>query len=285
MQVGYWSMVLWISGFALTFTLFLVLLYKKRYRTIPWFTLLIGQDVLQTLVLFSLRRLPLANFYTYYAFEVVDSILRVLVIWEVARILIERHLGLPLYDEIRSYWAAFVVIVVMCISCVIFSSKVTPFWPARIVLRVGEVSTVGVGGLLLMVLWLTFFFGIKARVHAQAIVYGLALYLFGKFVVEGVVIMLGIRALAEAGWWLRFLYHGSLLIWIVCLWQEEPDRALSDRMYAMVRWGRAGINPPLPQSVIEEYAQHRRRLVFSSDGREAATNTATDVMDACDPAS
>ena len=261
MEVGFWGMLWWVSGFLLTLTLFSVLIYKKRYQTIPWFTFMIGQDVLQSVVLFCIHRYPLVNFYTYYTFEVLDAGLRVLVIWEVARILVQRHLGLHLFDEMRSYWAGFVLMAVVIVSLLSLSSAASFPHLLRMVVVIGQVTTVGVGGLLLMVLWLTFFFRVKVRIHAQAVVYGLSLYLLGKVVVQGAEILLGFGVMPQAEALLKPVYHVSLILWIICLWREEPERALSNEMYSWVRQGRAGINPPVPQSVMEE--QGVRRLIFS----------------------
>jgi hypothetical protein len=130
-------------------------------------------------------------------------------------------------------------------------------------LRIEELSTIGVGGLLLMVLSLTFLFRVKLRVHAQAIVYGLSLYLFGKFVVQGLVMLLGAGVWSKAETLLKPVYHISLLLWIICLWREEPERALSDEMYEMVKLGRAGIAPPLPQEIMEEQQHQVPQLSFT----------------------
>lgn len=264
MQLSVWSMVLWVSAFALTLALFVVLLIKKRYRTLPLFTLLIGQDVLQMMLLFSLHKFASLRTYTYayYSGDAVDAILHVLVIREVARILIEQHLGLRLHDEIRGHWIGFLLMVVLGIYFVTHPTTTT-YLPAVIALRAGQLSTIGVGGLLLMVLSLTFLFRVRVRVHAQAVVYGLALYLLGKFVMQGVVLLLGAAIIPQANDWLRPVYHVTLLLWIVCLWRKEPERALSDEMYTLVRQGRAGINPPMPQSVMEEQLRAPRRLIFS----------------------
>jgi hypothetical protein len=279
MQLSLWSMVLWVSGFALNLTLFAILLIKKRYRTLPIFTLLIGLDALQTIVLFACHRYASLMVYGYawYTSEAIDAILHVLVIWEVARILIERNLGLRLREEIRGHWVAFLCMAVMSVYFLTYPAK-TGSNLASLVLRLGQVSTVGVGGLLLMVLGLTLFFRVKVRVHAQAIVYGLALYTFSKFIMQGAVVLLGASSIPQANDWLRPVYHVTLLLWIVCLWRKEPERALSDEMYALVRQGRAGINPPMPQSVVEEQATARRRLVFSLREKKSPVDKRKEVL-------
>jgi hypothetical protein len=281
MPLSVWSVVLWISGFALNLALFAVLIYKKRYRTLPLFTLLIGLDSVQTIVLFSVHRYASLNVYSYawYISEAVDTVLHLLVVWEVARILIEQHLGLRLHEEIRNHWIAFLLMAVLGIFFLTYPDHAT-YLPAVIALRGGQLSTVGIGGLLLMVLGLTFFFRVNVRIHSQAIVYGLALYTFGKFIVEGAFLLLGTDIVAQSNDWLRPVYHVTLLFWIVCLWRKEPERALSDSVYALVRQGRAGINPPMPKSVtFEERSRSPRRLVFSIREKKVPPDSGNETLE------
>lgn len=279
MQLSVWSMVLWISGYALNLALFAILIYKQRYRTLPLFTLLIGQDFFQSTVLFTVHHYGSLNAYSYayYIGDAVDAILHVLVIWEVAHILIEQHLGLRLHDEIRSHWVAFLFIAVLSVSFFSYATRTDSSLEA-IVLRLGQLSTIGIGGLLLMVLSLTFFFRVKVRVHAQAVIYGLALYTFGRFIVEGAVLLLGTDVITQSNDWLRPVYHICLLLWIVCLWRKEPERALGDEIYTRVRQGRAGINPPMPESVIAEQDQGPRRLIFSLRERKVPPEERKEVL-------
>lgn len=267
MKLDLWSLVLWVAGFALNVLLFAVLVVRKRYKTLPWFTFLIGQDVLQTMVLFAVHRFPFVSFYTYWSFEVLDTMLRVMVIWEVARILIQRHLGLNLSDQVRRDWVVFLLMVSLCISFLIFSSP-THNVGEDIVVHVETISTFIVGGLLLMLLSLTFFFRVKVRVHSQAIVYGLSLYMFGKFLVQAVVLLLGLGVMVQAENWLRPVYHVSLVLWIICLWRNEPEHALSDEVYELVRRGRAGINPPLPVSMRQRNSDGAAPGALAASGRE-----------------
>jgi hypothetical protein len=75
-----------------------------------------------------------------------------------------------------------------------------------------------------LLLLVTFFFGLRFRIHAQAVVYGLALYMFGKLWVHTLLLLLGDLqhwSALEAS--LKPVYHITLLIWIACLWFEEPE--------------------------------------------------------------
>ena len=51
MNMGAWDYLLWLTGFTLNLGLLCVLLHKRRFQKFPWFTLLIAQDAVQTIVL------------------------------------------------------------------------------------------------------------------------------------------------------------------------------------------------------------------------------------------
>jgi hypothetical protein len=276
-------MVMWITGFSLNLILFYVLIRKKRYQTVRWFTILIGQDVLQTLLLFLVHSSagarflgPGTYFYTYWVFEAIDSFLRVMVIWEVAQILLEQCLGLKLYEEIKNYWGAFLAIAAALISLLTFTST-SPHFAVRFALRIGQISTIGVGGLILMLLSLTFFFGVKATIHAQAIVYGLGLYMFGQFLVNGIVMVLGTGVWRPMTIWIKPIYLVCLIIWIVSLWREEPEEALPEDMYRLVQLGRAGVHPPIPAGV-QQRLRRRSRLVYLIGGDDPLNQTVADNL-------
>ncbi|MDQ1453947.1 MAG: hypothetical protein QOK38_3813, partial [Acidobacteriaceae bacterium] len=61
MNMGTWDYLLWLTGFALNLGLLCVLLQKRRFQKFPWFTLLIAQDAVQTIVLFCVHKYPTIN--------------------------------------------------------------------------------------------------------------------------------------------------------------------------------------------------------------------------------
>ena len=69
MNMGAGDYLLWLTGFILNLGLLCVLLHKRRFQKLPWFTLLIAQDAVQTIVLFFVHKYPGVNFYTYWGFE------------------------------------------------------------------------------------------------------------------------------------------------------------------------------------------------------------------------
>jgi hypothetical protein len=86
------AIVLWAAGFVLNTALLLVLLYKRRYRTVPCFTAWIGFGCLYTITLFWGYRLGSKHVYAvlYWSGAFLDLLLQVTVVLEIARSTLRR---------------------------------------------------------------------------------------------------------------------------------------------------------------------------------------------------
>jgi hypothetical protein len=233
MNMGAWDYLLWLTGFTLNLGLLCVLLHKRRFQKLPWFTLLIAQDALQTIVLFCVHKYPVINFYTYWSFEALDSLLRLLVLYEVAHLLLAQC-GMSIASVARRYWS-FIVVLVGVLVAFTWLTPSSPL-PVRLALRIGQMSSICVGGITSLLILVTFFFGLRFRIHAQAVLYGLALYMFGKLWVHTLLLLLGDLqhwTALEAS--LKPVYHMTLLIWIACLWFEEPEVKLTPKIQRLMR--------------------------------------------------
>jgi hypothetical protein len=87
------AMVLWVAGFVLNSALLFVLLYKRRYRTMPFFTVWIGFGCLYTITLFLGYRLGSRHLYAvlYWSGAFLDLVLQVAVVLEIARSVLRRR--------------------------------------------------------------------------------------------------------------------------------------------------------------------------------------------------
>jgi hypothetical protein len=233
MNIGAGDYLLWLTGFALNLGLLSVLLHKRRFQKLPWFTVLIAQDALQTIVLFCVHTYPAINFYTYWSFEALDSLLRLLVLYEVGHLLLAQC-NMSVASLVRRYWSFFVVLVGVLVAVAWFSPS-SPYLPVNIALRIGQMSSICVGGFTSLLMLVTFFFGLRFRIHAQAVVYGLALYMFGKLWVHSLLLLLGdLQQWSALEVSLKPVYHMTLLIWIACLWFEEPQVKLTPEMQRLM---------------------------------------------------
>src|ERR1700722_5664537 len=229
-----WDNVLWLTGFALNLGLFCVLLHKRRYQKFPWFTLLIAQDALQTIVLFGVHRYPRIKFYTHWGFWAFDALLRLMVLYEVARLLLAQC-GMSISGVARRYWSVIVVLVGVLLAFTWLTPS-SPHLPVMLALRIGQMSSICVGGVTSLLILITFFFGLRFRIHAQAVLYGLALYMFGKLWVHTLLLLMGdLQHWSALEVSLKPVYHMTLLIWIACLWFEEPEVRPTPEMQRLMR--------------------------------------------------
>jgi hypothetical protein len=234
MSMGAGEYLLWLTGFALNLGLLCVLLHKRRFQKFPWFTLLIAQDAVQTIVLFFVHKYPTVNFYTYWGFEALDALLRLLVLYEVARLLLAQF-GMSISGVARRYWSVIVVLVGV-LSAFAWLTPSSPHLPVMLALRISQMSSLCVGGVTSLLILATFFFGLRFRIHAQAVLYGLALYMFGKLWVHTLLLLLGnLQQWSALEVSLKPVYHLTLLIWIACLWFEEPEVKPTPEMQQLMR--------------------------------------------------
>jgi hypothetical protein len=232
--MGAWDNVLWLTGFALNLGLLCVLLHKRRFQKFPWFTLLIAQDAIQTIVLFCVHKHPRVNFYAYWGFEALDAVLHLLVLYEVGRLLLAQF-GMSITGVARRYWSVVVVLVGALVAFAWFTPS-SPYLPIKVALRIGQMSSICVGGVTSLLIVATFFFGLRFRIHAQAVLYGLALYMFGKLWVHTLLLLLGnLQQWSALEVSLKPVYHLTLLIWIACLWFEEPELKPAPEMHELMR--------------------------------------------------
>ncbi len=84
--------VLWAVGFVLLAALLFVLLYKRRYREVPWFTAFIAGGCIYTIALFLGYRLGSKHAYAviYWICDFVDLFMQVAVVLEIAKIVMQR---------------------------------------------------------------------------------------------------------------------------------------------------------------------------------------------------
>jgi hypothetical protein len=234
MNVGAWDCALWVTGFALNLGLLSVLLHKRRFQKFPWFTLLIAQDAVQTVVLFFVHKNTTLNFYTYWSFEALDAVLHLLVLFEVARVLLAQC-EMSLAGVVRRYWS-FLVVLVGVLGTVAWLSPPSPYLTIQVALRIGQMSSICVGGVTSLLILATFFFGLRFRIHAQAVLYGLALYMFGRMWMHTLLLLMGnLQQWAALEVSLKPVYHMTLLIWIACLWFEEPEVTVTPEMQRAMR--------------------------------------------------
>jgi len=253
-----WQAWSWLAGFLGYAVLMTVLVVRKRYRTFPWFTFLLAQEMVQTIILFEMHRhaRPRAYFYTYWLCEIFDSLVRVGVFFELARIT-SRLLKKSENERIRTLINAVVIAAAICIGVVISGRGVGNVLVTA-ALKISICTSI-IGGILVFFFLLTTFLeGIRGRVHSQALAYGLFFYFAGKLLAH-LALLFG----DKWSWFALQAYTGPLYIvclfaWSLILWFDEPQRVLTEEMDRLQR----------------TFAQMEQQAL----GRSEASPTMTDVL-------
>ncbi|HTD57246.1 MAG TPA: hypothetical protein VK670_17780 [Silvibacterium sp.] len=231
MRLTQWDYVLWISGVAGYLILAAVLLIKKRYRTFPWFSALLATEILQSLVLSTVcsPRYPLRYFYAYWAGEVLNAVLLAAVIFEVAR-QFSREAGTDEPSLLRDLRIIAWTLPALTSMAILFFRFLPDLHHelANLAFKIDTVCAIMMLGLVGTVSLSMYFYGVRFRVHAAAIGYGLLLYAVGRVLVFVAALNTADASLWSAfERWLKPLYILTLFLWSGIFWLEEPKRKFS----------------------------------------------------------
>jgi hypothetical protein len=229
MSFSSWQAWSWLIGFVGYVVLMAVLVIKKRYRTFPWFTFLLAQEIAQTIVLFTVHRFCGRAIYasTYWTFELIEAVVRVGVLFELARIT-ARLLRENASERVRTLMNAVIIAAAICAGLVLgmhISGKLMDVVAIKISLCTSILS----GLLILSFVLTTFFEGIRTRIHSQALAYGMFFYFFGRLAAQ-LGLLFGTQIWFKLQSFTQPLYIVCLFAWSAILWFDEPQRVLTEEM-------------------------------------------------------
>jgi hypothetical protein len=238
MHLTHWDILLWILGDLGYLTLAAVLIAKKRYRKFPWFSALLASEIIQTILLMTVcaPHYQWRYFYCYWAGEVVNAILLIAVIFEVAR-LFSRTLSMPESAIVRDVRMIGWTIPAIVAFAVLFL-KILPDLHhelANLAFKIDTICAVLMISLVGTVSMSMYFYGLRARVHAAAITYGMLVYSIGR-----VLVFAAVLNTADSHLWIELerclkpVYIVALFVWSAVLWRDEPERKLSGEMQRFV---------------------------------------------------
>jgi hypothetical protein len=236
MEVSHWDIILWISGYVGNICLMAVLLAKRRYQAFPWFTFFLANELVQDPLLALIAHYGSAKhyFFAYWSLDVLDSLFLVFVIFELAKAVtrvIDQNKSL--FRSHDAFWLV-AVLLITGVSCWVLG----PSLPKPIVtlaFKAATMTSIIMCGLIVYVFLAAFFYGLRFRVHAVAIAYGLTAYVLIRMLVYVAVLNTGSAEVWE--WlsrWSKPLYILMLFGWSLMLWLEEPNRKVSPEMHSMI---------------------------------------------------
>jgi hypothetical protein len=235
MELNHWDIILWVSGYVGNVCLMAVLCAKKRYRAFPWFTLFLANELVQDPLLALLVRYGSAKhyFYAYWGLDVLDSLLLLFVIFELSRTVtrvIDKNKNVFRPHDL--FWLA-AALLATGISCWALAPRL-PNPIVTVAFKAATMTSITMCGLTVYVFLAAFFYGVRFRVHAVAITYGLTVYSLTRMLVYVAVLNTGSAEVWELlSRWSKPLYILMLFGWSFMLWLEEPKRKISSEMYEL----------------------------------------------------
>ncbi|GAA3751787.1 hypothetical protein [Terriglobus aquaticus] len=219
--------LLWMFGFCETTALLFVLVYKRRARSVPWFTAFIAFGVLRTILLFATYQIFGRHheyFLAYWGAAAVDLALQVAVVYEVARAIFERSgAWVPMARRRFFTIATLAPLVALCLALTMqpAARSALDAWDARadlflttvICVLCGAVTTVsrqlGLGWRtrIIRFMWGLIVWTLSAFFTGSLHAYWRTVDQFGKL--ENAVVV---------------VYQLVTLYWCVVFWLPEPDR-------------------------------------------------------------
>ena len=92
MEVSFIAALLWAVGFGLNAALLFVLLYRRRYRSVPWFTGWIAFEILYNVACFAALRFGSRQLYreVFWSCAFIEFLLQIAVVLEIAYSVLRR---------------------------------------------------------------------------------------------------------------------------------------------------------------------------------------------------
>ena len=225
------DIALWVAGLIALIALFVILLFRKRARSFPFFTAFIGFAAFVDVALsFAVRWQPV-YFWLYWGGQIGEVILQVAVVVEIAR-QVFRPFGNWAYGT-RSFWTgACTVSLVAAAGLTFAASPKAPSDAWAWVIKANFFSVMLICMISVAVLVAARRYGLGWRNHVMGLAQGWTVWAFATFVVETCHSYLGYPV------WYAHLQNLSDLVsicaaiyWSSVFWREEPVRTMSPEMH------------------------------------------------------
>jgi hypothetical protein len=219
------AMVLWAAGFVLNAALLFVLLYKRRYRTVPCFTAWIAFGCLFTITLFWGYRSGSKHLYKvlYWSGAFPDLLLQIAVVLEIARTVLRRS-GRWVEGARRPllFMGSMAPLIALGMACFMRPAAQTAL--DGLGARSDLFATILICLLLTTVMVASQQLGLGWRSHIMRESYGLAVWIIVSFVTDTLHAYwrtLGHFTVLEN---IRIVFfQGALVYWAIAFWQPEAE--------------------------------------------------------------
>jgi hypothetical protein len=221
-----WDKFFWLTGAVGHVALLYVLFAKSRWRMFPWFTLLIANELVQSVSLLLLYRCgcSLYNIYfrSYWSFEIVDAIFRIVVIAE----LVARAYRTLSKDGLALAGELIALILILLTGYISLTAQLGPQFdstPIKIVLRASMTAdALTISASLILLCW-TIFTGLSLSTHMTTIASGMVGFVMAKLGSRWLVSAYVIHRWHTLENSLKLVYLVILATWCIVLWRNGKD--------------------------------------------------------------
>jgi hypothetical protein len=203
-----------------------VLVYRGRARKFPFFTALIGLNVVRTILLFFVLRYSTKTiyFYAYWSLLALDTSLQLAVVYELAR-QVFRPLDVWAVDLRRNFVLSFLLCVGVAFGLTCLADPPSQTWIQAFVTRGNLFAATLLSELFVAMMAFSIQAGLPWRTHVAKIAQGLGAYSLVAVFIEIGHSYIGGRSnvpVSKALSHLRMLcYLGCVMYWITHLWRRE----------------------------------------------------------------
>jgi hypothetical protein len=218
--------LLWAVSFLAEAALLAVLLYRRRWRDFPVFTVYIAFDIAETILNYLIYRFGFIRLYNriYWSTDALDFLLQLGVIWEIARVVL-RPTGTWLRDAKKQFilWGGAGLLFAAALPLLV--SPPAGIWQWRLEVRLTLFSGLVICELIAVVTRTSKSLGLGWRNHVMALGNGWTVWSVSMSLLYGLQCYFGIyRYFKELDEARIIVYLMVTVYWIVQFWLEEPAR-------------------------------------------------------------
>ena len=225
MNLSLVATILWTAGFILNAVLLFVLLYRRRYKVVPWFTAWMGFQIVCTISLYLAYRFSSRHDYLviYWSAFLIDVLFQIAVVFEIASSALRRGGRWVEGARARLLWmglGALAVSSAMAWKMHPAAETRPDFWAARASLF----TTLLICLLFTGVMMASQQLGLSWRSHAMREGYGLTIWALVAFLTDTLHAYWRTMSHFGALEHIRMAFYlGSLLYWTVAFWIPEQE--------------------------------------------------------------
>ena len=238
MHLSLTAQILWAAGFLEHAALLIVLIIRRRWKTFPVFTVLIGFSTFRTLILVTIYKYgsPAQYSYVYWGASFLDVALQIGIIYELARIIL-KPTGTWVHDARKMFWLYGAVGAIIAAAIAYGINPSAPatleFWTEKGMLFSAMLTL----ELCATMLFASAHLGLIGGSHVMRLGQGWAIWAVAALITEGAYSHFGPGRVGNTLDYVRTLtYFGVTIYWIITLWRPEPKRrTLSPEMQAYLQ--------------------------------------------------